>query len=146
MEDKCKACMKNIINEKEKGICYQCNRKTMENRWERCSIIMNCSACGASVVGDGFWANCLVDNTEYTLIILQQILSKAQVLKLSKLLSERVLSVKEKLESQHTFTKKYCLGEILPIVRFLEEEAIQYSVDPELGYSEIWECEGSILM
>lgn len=137
--DVCANCIKN--NPPQPGECYQCGQETMEWQWDRCSVIGTCLACGASVVVGSFWAECMVDYKHYSLTICNLELTPQQTIKLSKMVAIRVLELKTMLGEDKVIDRQFSLREILPILHYLKKEEIIYRLEPELPYSEIWECE-----
>lgn len=139
--DVCKDCIKHTPIATTQ--CYQCGCETMEMEWKDCLIIGNCTNCGGSIVGATFWPTCIEDDKEYSLIIGKQELDKAEVIQLSKLLGIRALEMKEILCKGKRIKQAFSHRKILPILQHLEKEGIAYELEPQLQYSEIWECASS---
>lgn len=137
--DECANCIKN--NPPQTGECYQCGRETMEWQWDGACVIGNCSICGASVVVASFFPACVVDNNKYSLTICTSELTPQQMIKLSKMVAIRVLELKKMLGEDKGIDRQFSLKEILPILHYLKNEEIPYYLEPEMPYSEIWECE-----
>lgn len=59
----------------------------------------------------------------------------------SKTVAIRVLELKKMLGEDKVIDRLFSLKEILPILHHLKNEEIPYRFEPEMSYSEIWECE-----
>lgn len=135
--NKCEECKNRKIADVP---CYRCKSGIMSGRWDGSSILYICQSCGASIVGDGFWAACQLDETEYQVKMQTSPLSNTQILAVSKALAIPVLQIKEELLGNKVINKKFRLSEVMDFILELRKHDIAYEMIPECMYPNYYSC------
>ena len=136
--DRCSHCIR--FRDFPKEVCMECKQESVSFHLEGACLIGRCSSCGFTVVGASFFAACESDDDEYHILLRNSNIEKRILVKLARFLNYNVLDFMREIHEGKELSSGYRLNQILNVLPFMEDNAVDYEIIPPLPYSKIRNC------
>lgn len=142
-KDACNGCPV-IADYSKPSKCPGCGKDNLITVYEGIDLISECTNCGWSVVGSGFYPNCSNDETRYTVRISKEKYTNKQIIKLAKMFEESTVNMYEKSHSAYDLEIVKTYYDALNIMEQCWEIGIACCIDPMPPYCQFGKCNNTI--